>query len=516
MSAMHLWEKREVPRPPEYTIGYSSEELVQNNLRTCVRPLLNGISKGHLALDNKRVSTCLRKEVGILTASLYRNGRHRTEKFYRVLKKVEKSCTRWQKLDVVEELERLCHLMPRMVLECRTLRLPSKQMFEYLLVRLMGSYHLMLHIDRICREAAILLLSKIATGHFFSTAVAFLSNMARIRVLAMDYAGQVAKIYDNILPHVKHLKGSNAPPLLDTTTLPSSLSSLLQQYCASLDVNRNSLPVSKPSANISFLNSLNISREDGANISKIDEFINSPIAKDLVSEELFNSKNEISDRLDMSVSNSYLMEDIGECVPMTKTPKKAKAVKKRKLSQKTNGDSETNDGHSSKNVKKVKSDSGKNLSLKSKKKKAKGNLLKCDVGKNKQNKIRKSLSKPDEEHCSVAFIKHFKAVKKQTKNINSIESLRRFLEREKKNRSEKVSGRVSVLLKKEDWKEFAKFLRTRLKNITELSKMDSGDSEALQQLLGKTRVRVKFWLLFPHLKGKKPGNWKTVLENLAG
>lgn len=513
MSAMHLWEKREAPRPPVYTIEYSSKELVQNNLGTCVKPLLDGMSRGHKVLDDKQVSTCVRKEVAILTSSLYRNGRHRSEKFYRVLKKVEKSCARWQRLVVVEELDRLCHLMPRMVLERKTLRLPSKQMFEYLVSRLLGSFYLMLHLDGICREAASLLLCKIGTGHFFSTAVGFLANVARIRVLALDYAGQVAKIYDDILPQVRRLKGSDAPPLLDTASLPSSLSSLLQQHCASHDVNRNSLPVNKLSANTSFLDSLKISRkEDIANTSKIDEFLNSPVPKNSVNEELHNSKNRLSDKLDMSVSNSYLEDDIGEYVPVTKPLKKAKTAKKRKLSQKTNGDSETNDGCSSKNVKKVKSDTGKNLSLKSKKKKT---LLKCNVAKTKQNKIKKSLSKPDEEHCSATFKKHFKAVKKQTKVINSMDSLRKFLEWEKKNRSEKVNGRVSVLLKKEDWKEFAAFLRSRLKNIKGLSKKDSGDGEAVQQVLGKTRVRVKFWLLFPHLKGKKPGNWKTVLEKLS-
>ncbi|XP_045125885.1 uncharacterized protein LOC123513093 isoform X4 [Portunus trituberculatus] len=453
MFAMHLWEKREVPRPPEYTIEYSLKELKQNNLGKCVRPLLDGISRGHTALIDQRVSASLRREVGILTALLYRNGRHRTEKFYRVLKKVEKNCARWQKLDVVEELDRLCQLMPRMILERK--------------------------------------------------------------ILALDYGGQVAKIYDDILPKVILLKGSNAPPLLDTATLPSSLSSLLQQYCASFDVNRNPLPVNKPSSDISFLNLLNISKEeDSTKASEFDDFIDSPVTNNLVNEELCNPKNEISDSLDMPVSNCYLEEDIGECVPKTKPPKKAKTLKKRKLSLETNGNTETNDGCSSKK-KKVKSDAGKNLLLNSKKKKTKKNVLKSGIGKIKQNKVKKSLNEPDEEHCSAAFIKHFKAVKKQTKNINSIDSLKRFLEGEKKNRSEKVNGRVSKLLKKEDWTEFAKFLRIRLKNIEGLSKMDSGESEALQQLLGKTRVRVKFWLLFPYLKGKKPGNWKTVLGNLS-
>ena len=248
----------------------------------------------------------------------------------------------------------------------------------------------------------------------------------------------------------------------------------------------------------------------------VDQFVNSPVGKNLVNKKKLNSKSkESNDRMDISVSSSFMEEDIGEDVQITKPHKKTKGAKKRKLLEENDKDCRTNDGSACMGGGKIKSVAALNPSLNSKKKQAKENVLNSDLGITKQSKVKKCPTNPQEEECSPAFIKHFKTVKKQTKNMNSIGNLRKFLQEEKKNRHEKVRDRVSVLLKKKDWKEFAKFVRTRLENIKTLSKMDSGDCEALQQLLGKTRVRVKFWLLFPHLKGKKPRNWKTILENVS-
>lgn len=241
------------------------------------------------------------------------------------------------------------------------------------------------------------------------------------------------------------------------------------------------------------------------------------MGKNLGKKEAVNSKPKESFKsLDIPVISSFIEEDIGECVQMTpQETHKNKVTKKRKLPEENSKECGTGDGNASKGVKKNKSKTAMSPSLNIKKKKARKNLPNSDMERYKQNNIKKPSSKSHEDHCSPTFIKHFKAVKKQTKDINSLGSLRKFLEREKKNRREKVNSRVSVLLKKADWQEFAKFVRARLEKLKGLSNIDSSDGEALQQLLTKTRVRVKFWLLFPHLKGRKPENWKSVLENMT-
>lgn len=510
---MNLWEKREVPRPPDYTLEYTKEDRGQISIGTCAQSLLDGIQKGHRVLDDKEISQCFQKEVGILTASLYRNGRHRTEKFYRVLRKVEKTCGRWQQLGMAEELTRLCHLMPPVIVPSRSFRLPSKQMFEYVLVRLLGGYHLMLHLDSVCKEAAALLMAKIRTGHFFSTAVAFLSVVARIRALALDCAGQVAEIYDEILPLVSHLKASKAPSLVDTVTLPSPLSNLLQQYCSSVDINRNPLPTGKHVTDTSFLNSLT-KGEDSGNTSKADEFLGSPLCRNTTNKDSDNTKTkQSSKRLHTYAFNNLIDEDIGECVEQQTKPHKKNKVKKRKPELESCGNTESDVCGASKAAKMI-SRVDQPL-LNSARMKPKKHLKISSGGKNEsQSKISKAAKKlrDMEDHCSPSFIRLYKAVKKRTRTIDSVGNLRQFLQNEKKMRQKKAKERVSRLLKKENWSEFAKYIRKRIENV-EGQSLD--DPETVQRMIGKTRIRVKFWLLFPHLKGKKPENWTAILGTLA-
>lgn len=242
----------------------------------------------------------------------------------------------------------------------------------------------------------------------------------------------------------------------------------------------------KPITDASFLDS--VFKEGGSeDTSKVDKFFSS-LSKSTANKnsDAANTKQS-SKRVGTCVFNSLIDEDIGECVQQpTKQRKKKKEIK-----------------------------SANQPVLSSAKKKLKKNLMTSSGGNIKsQSKISKAVKKPQdmESHCSPAFVKLFKTVKKQTRNIDSESKLRKFLQTEKKNRQEKVKGRVSRLLKGDDWCKFAKFVRTRLENIQGLS-LD--DSEAQQHMINKTRVRVKFWLLFPHLKGKKPENWTTILGTLA-
>lgn len=145
--------------------------------------------------------------------------------------------------------------------------------------------------------------------------------------------------------------------------------------------------------------------------------------------------------------------------------------------------------------------------------KSKKHLISSGGKSESQSKISKAVKKlQDMEDHSSSFIKLYKAVKKRTRTIDTVGNLRQFLQNEKKMRQKKAKERVSRLLKKEDWNEFAKYIRKRIKNVKGRS---LGDPETLQHMIGKTRIRVKFWLLFPHLKGKKPENWTAVLGTLA-
>lgn len=218
--------------------------------------------------------------------------------------------------------------------------------------------------------------------------------------------------------------------------------------------------------------------------------------------------------MDTHAFSSLTDEDIGECVEQqTKPSKKNKVVEKSKSCLRKGSNTDLDGYGASKAAKKMKIDD--QLPHNSSKQKPKKDFMKSDGGKTKNQTIGKAVKKPQnmEKHCSPAFVKLFKAVKKQTRKIDSVGNLRKFLQSEKKNRQKKVQGRISHLLKEEDWTKFVKYVTKRLENIQALS-LDG--SETVQRMIGKTRVRVKFWLLFPHLRGQKPENWKTILGILAG
>lgn len=253
-----------------------------------------------------------------------------------------------------------------------------------------------------------------------------------------------------------------------------------------------------------FLHSL-VKEEDGGNASKSDHIVSSPVCKITTDKKLNNAKTKQSVmKVGTYPINSLLDEDIGVCVELQPKPCKKNKVKKRKQNIQDFG------GTAAKKVKSV-----NQPPLSSGKKKPNSDVMDLAEGKTKtKSTTSKTVKNPQniENCCYSGFIKLHKAVKKQTRNIDSVGSLRKFLQRETKNRQEKVKGRVSRLLKEEEWSKFEQYIRKRLENIQGLS---SDDSNAVQHMIGKTRVRVKFWLLFPHLKGKKPENWKAILGTLV-
>lgn len=255
--------------------------------------------------------------------------------------------------------------------------------------------------------------------------------------------------------------------------------------------------------------------EGSGNTSKVDQFLGSPLCRNTTNIALDNSRtNHSSKTVNVYDLSNSTAEDIGECVEeQTKPCKENKTAKKRKSNLENCVNPESNVAGSIKAVKMV---SGANEPpLNSPRMKPKKSLKNSSGERTgHQDKINKLVREPQdmENHCSPSFVKLYKSVKKRTRTIDSVGNLRKFLQTEKKNRQEKVKGRVSRLLKKQDWSKFTKYVKKRLEDIEGLN-LDG--SEAVQHMIGKTRIRVKFWLLFPHLEGRKPENWTAILGTLA-
>ncbi|XP_042237757.1 uncharacterized protein LOC121876607 isoform X2 [Homarus americanus] len=457
---MEVWNKREISRPPDYSIKYTQEERRLDNFDVCAQSLLEGVLCGHAVLCDTEVSGCFQREAAILTATLFQNGRHRTEKFYRVLKRVEKCSERWKELNLRENLDNLRQMMPTIPPAQRPIRMPSKQMFEYLLIRVLGGFHLLLSLDGYCREASGYLMSKISSGHFFSTAMVFLANVARIRETG------------------KYVQSS----------------SLLSIFKEEEDKTITDSQLNEPAGHKRGL----VDIEDEA-VSCIQ------------------AKRPSCEKTELDVDyrpRALLMtpeEDIGVSVDSKKKlPRKSSSlingVKKQKH---LSGSLKTGIQIMNKSV-----GTAKNSSV-SRGKKRKGDTDMLESNKKSKNGLDHycpSLLK-DESKVTQKFVKHYQRVNNNLKKICAVKDFNKFLKMEKMRRLEKDKKRISILLKKEEWKIFTKLIRKRVKKAEKLNSMKLSVSERVEveRLVAKTKIRIKFWLLYPDLKGKKPEDWKNIL-----
>lgn len=254
-------------------------------------------------------------------------------------------------------------------------------------------------------------------------------------------------------------------------------------------------------SSLSFLDSFT-KREGSGSTSKVDSN---------------NAQTKPSSKaVNTSALNSLIDEDIGECVQQQTKPKhkkKARAAEKRKLNQENCSNTESSVCVPDKAAKKIKSVD--QTPLNSVEKKPKECLKNSNGGKGKnQSESSEAVKEPQdvENYRSRALVKQLKAVNKLIRNCNSVDKLREFLQGEEKNRQENVKGRVSRFLKGRDWSEFTKYVRKRLKIIR---KLRLEYSEAAAPRMDQLKVRIKFWLLFPHLNGRKPGNWQAIVQTLA-
>ncbi|XP_071522997.1 uncharacterized protein [Panulirus ornatus] len=536
---MDVWMKRELQRPPDYTLAYTVKERRSN---VCVQALLEGVLRGHALLFDKEVSGCFKREAAILTASLFQNGRHRTEKFYKALKKVKKSSERWMELNLSKILVTLSRLMPAVPLPHRTIRMPSKQMFQYLLIRVLGGFHLLLSLDRYCRESAGYLMFKISSGHFFCAAMAFLSNVARLRALALDLCGLLSKLYDDIFPWISKLKGANVPELVLQESLPQSLSDYLQQYSKSLrvksfkDVRRD----------LQFSKILNMLMEDEDTVpcqsggpsgyNRSLEGAAAPGISSCWSKTSSTEEHQLDSRPAAPGISSYwsktssteehqvdsrpaalgvsFEEDIGVSVNV-KGKFSGHVIDVNNGSNKWKGSLKTRKEKVSENFKRTKPSSDL---IKNPKKAKRKEVEKADTlhnGKKKNTRVNHQCNTDVSAKSVITpeFLKHYQRVNKTVKKVDSVEALHSFLRLEKKRWFKKDCDRVSCLLKKVDWNMLKKLILTRLKKAKNLNGvLPLHQNIEQEQLIRKTKTRIKFWLLYPHLKGKKPSDWEDILH----
>jgi len=487
---MDFWNNKILKEPPKLTIEYNYDEMHKIQLTSSLQKLLKSLQIGLGDLSDEDVIKSFQLETALLKSIILQNIRHRTEKFYMVLKKVEKTCQRWKEIDINKVLNDVLQLMPDISSQARLLRIPSRQMFEYLLCRILGGVHLLLALDGYCLESASYLITKISSGHFFATAMVFLATVARIRVQSLYFAVRLAKLYDAIIDLVLELKGSTINWMPCEVILPHSLLATIRQHCEEQNIHKleqrekEKIKESKEVASV-----LSLFKRD---MDKCPE-----------DQVLLENKMDIEENNTTITLFGGLEEDLGEFCSVIDLKKDVKKTKIASSSKR-------------KYVVDKENDHGKYLvfhkeNVNDKKKKDR------TINKEAKKKLKTHKKLPDSVSLIVTnkFAKNYKKVTKCLKSVNSFEDLNKFLIAEKKRRSQKCPSRVSSRLKKQDWLDFCRLLKNRTKKYHKLKKAVSGSVQIdNNDLLKKSKNKMKYWLLFPKLKGKKPHNWQVVVSEV--
>ncbi|KAK4314142.1 hypothetical protein Pmani_014561 [Petrolisthes manimaculis] len=453
---MEIWNNLEIPSPPEYTIEYSPKERAKRKLDVYTQALLESLERGYALLSGEVINS-IQSEFAVLAASLYQNGRFRPEKFFGALKKIQKCGNHWQQLNLASIMDRVHRLMPSILLNRRAVRLPSRQMFVYLVVRILGGYHLLQKLDDYCKEAGVYLMVKIKSGHFFCPAMAFLANAARIRALAVDLCGQLISLYNTIFPCLQQLKSSDAPELVSLSSLPSSLPNLQSQV--------------DPSTN----NNFRETKDKSSALQKAED----------------NSKKTQMQASEARPRQVLPEEDIGMCVEEMRDKIKIKKDIKRKFVS-----GSVDQKKICKNVKKNKLTKERNSEHLKPNEKTTTDICKTSF---------------QEVTISSAFVTRYKKVKAATGKLNSHKDVRQFLKLEQKRRCDNSDDRISLHIKKEAWNELKNTLLQQLMSSEKTGKQTTEDESAT---LCRVKSKLKFWLLYPQLNGKKPQDWSEQLKNI--
>lgn len=436
-AVMDFWNDKNLKEPPKLTIEYNYDAVLNVKLTSSLQNLLKSLQCGLDDLSDEDVIKSFQIETALLKTVILQNIRHRTEKFFMVLKKVEKTCQRWKQIGLNKVLSNILELMPDISSQARILRIPSRQMFEYLLCRVLGGFHLLLALDGYCLESARYLMSKISSGHFFATAMVFLATVARIRVQSLYFASRLAKLYDAIFVLVPDLAGSTVKWLPTEVILPYSLSTIIRQHCEAQNKHKlepckkDKIKESKEVTSV-----LSLFKMD---VDKCPE-VQGPLENKMDIEE--------NDKTISLFGGVFLEEDIGESCSVIDVKKQVKKTKITSKNKRKHVVDKENDIENDKNI----------------------NYRKINKEEKKRSKTHKKI--PDSTSLIVTnkFVKNYKRVNKCLKTVNSFEDFNKFLISEKKRRSQKCPARVSSRLKKQDWLDVCKLVRNRIKKFHKLKK----------------------------------------------
>ncbi|EDW37557.1 GL16289 [Drosophila persimilis] len=120
---------------------------------------------------------------------------------FRVLCKLNSALCRLLRLDLPRELEHFRGALPDVCDGDMAGAMPTRSSFEYILVRLLGFYHLHARIHECCVTAARYFTQLLRNTFFMETITLLIAAIAKINKLSTIQANRSAGLYNKLRPH---------------------------------------------------------------------------------------------------------------------------------------------------------------------------------------------------------------------------------------------------------------------------------------------------------------------------
>ncbi|CAK1601172.1 unnamed protein product [Parnassius mnemosyne] len=168
----------------------------------------------------------LHKESAILSRFLYKyDKKFRNDIGYRIFKKVNTALRRYLLLNFIKDLKDFDMVLPNE--EENPLYLPTRQMLEYVLVRLMTLSKLMLRISVCCKQAAVFYFDRLRRGESHWMSLMPFALLSRVWSLSNVLLQHCCSWYLQMYPFLKKLQLKGLTFLPDGYELPINLNDWL-------------------------------------------------------------------------------------------------------------------------------------------------------------------------------------------------------------------------------------------------------------------------------------------------
>nr|XP_031845565.1 uncharacterized protein LOC116432596 [Nomia melanderi] len=206
-----LWNRMQLERPPNATY------CIQRN-KFDTTEFFNVLDK---ALKDLKSQELLHKEAAILSRLIYRMKiKFRNDKGVKSMSKLNRALLNYLSLSLEKEYE---NLKSYVEINSNKIKLPTKQMVEYVLVRIQGFAKLMARIEETSKHAAHFLKCRIALGHAWTVATIAYSVVSRIWLLSRHLIKRSCIWYNDLYQYLELFKAIGVNWLPTEFELPTNL-----------------------------------------------------------------------------------------------------------------------------------------------------------------------------------------------------------------------------------------------------------------------------------------------------